>query len=338
MEKKTSYSNRIYYLDIIRGLAIFFMIMQHSMLMFEYNEGDGNGIIGNIFLILGTAPAAPIFMIIMGTFIMKSRADNKTFLIRGIKLLIAGYVLNLLRFTLPLLVTGEASLAIDQLFIVDIFQLAGLFYISSILFRKIASNRYLIPIIIILILFISPYLWGITENTRVTKLLWGTGPDVSFPFFPWCIYPMIGMYLSKYIALPKINKVYKNNMLICAVILSVVGILTLEIFPYYDYSRQGFAIGSLIIAFALFYLLIFETLTARFSLDTDTKIVKTLIFWSTHLTNMYIVSWIIYGWSALVLGYNSFNDIVSMIFGFIVLLLTHILVKYTKITKLIPKI
>lgn len=59
---------RIYSLDFVRGIAVLFMIMQHAMIMFEKTEGEGDTIIGNIFILLGTAPAAPVFVFIMGVF------------------------------------------------------------------------------------------------------------------------------------------------------------------------------------------------------------------------------------------------------------------------------
>ena len=93
---------RILYLDIARGFAILFMFTQHCMLMYEYGAGDSEHWLSVIFVLLGTAPAAPIFMLIMGVFLMKSRATTRLQLMRGVKLFALGYLLNALRLPMML--------------------------------------------------------------------------------------------------------------------------------------------------------------------------------------------------------------------------------------------
>lgn len=328
---------RIYYLDLVRGLAVFFMVMQHTMLVNEFTGGEGQGIISGLFVLLGTAPAAPVFMFIMGLFIMRSKADDKGLFKRGIKLLISGYVLNILRFTLPMLIAGEITEGVSMFWGVDILQLAGLSYIMAIGVRKIANNKVLVPILCGVILLISPLLWGLTDNP-VTDLLWGTNGNVAFPFFPWCVYPMLGMYFSSYFVKPELDKVVKKKVFIGASITAIIGILAFGLFPHADYSRFGFGASLLIIAFVLFYLLLSETIIKNCKRFRESKVAKTIYYWSNEVTNIYIVQWIIFGWGMLLLGANEFGEIASMLIGFGVMLITYVVVKYTKVTKIIPKV
>lgn len=60
MLKKTQ---RIAYLDFVRGLAILFMILQHSLVVYAVNGGETT-LLGGIFVLLGTAPAALIMGVI----------------------------------------------------------------------------------------------------------------------------------------------------------------------------------------------------------------------------------------------------------------------------------
>ncbi|MED1918913.1 heparan-alpha-glucosaminide N-acetyltransferase domain-containing protein, partial [Bacillus thuringiensis] len=119
-------SNRIFYLDFARGLAVFFMIMQHAMIMHERTSGEGDTLLGNLFVLLGTAPAAPVFIFIMGVFAVRSKKSVAENMIRGCKIFAFGYVLNVLRFTIPFSLAGDSGVAMSHLFMVDIFQLAGL--------------------------------------------------------------------------------------------------------------------------------------------------------------------------------------------------------------------
>lgn len=68
------------------------------------------------------------------------------------------------------------------------------------------------------------------------------------------------------------------------------------------------------------------------------KLLDTVYFWSNNVTNIYIVQWIIFGWSILLIGSNQMLDYVAMIIGFMVLLITHFLLKYTKSRYLLPKL
>lgn len=90
----------------MRGLAVFFMILQHAIIIHERTSGEGNTILGNLFVFLGTAPAAPVFIFIMSVFFIKSNKPLKQNILRGLKLFVFGYILNLLRFTIPVFLAG----------------------------------------------------------------------------------------------------------------------------------------------------------------------------------------------------------------------------------------
>ena len=56
---------RLRFLDLARGLAIVFMVFQHVQILFAVGSGEDSSV-GVAFLLLGTAPAAPVFMVAMG--------------------------------------------------------------------------------------------------------------------------------------------------------------------------------------------------------------------------------------------------------------------------------
>lgn len=335
MEEKQS--SRIFYLDFARGLAIFFMIMQHTMIMHEKTGGEGNTILGNIFILLGTAPAAPVFMLIMGAFFAKSNKSITEGILRGLKLFILGYILNLVRFTIPISISGSSSFlgkeSISMLFEVDILQLAGLSLIVASLLKKYTVNKYIFPISILVILIVSPYLWGRLSGNPIFIPLWGTEVFVSFPFFPWVIYPLLGMYLSKYLLDQSIMEKVKKKLLIYGILIIIIGVISFDIFPVGDYFRSGLGVHFTMIGFVLLWLVIGYHFTQKIGLNKNNLILKTLVFWSRNVTIIYIIQWILFGWSILLVGVNQKQDFIAAFIGLSILLITHLVVKYTNIKR-----
>lgn len=354
-DKTVSITNpaRVYSLDFARGAAVFFMIMQHAMIMLEKTEGEGNTIIGNVFILLGTAPAAPIFIFIMGVFLVKSTKNVKQNIMRGIKLFFFGYLFNLLRFTLPLFLVGISKCfaqnklgnsqeiidySLYMLFTVDIFQLAGLSLIFFSPLKKLAANKYIFPVLIIIILFVSPYLWGNKDNLLILTPLWGAIESTDFPVFPWCIYFLLGMYLSKYFQTQNMEKSFKKRIIIAGLMIAAIGIATIGVFPLGDYYRSGLSIHFLMISFLFLWLPICDYIVAKLSKKGFKWIVNTIYFWSSNVTGIYVVQWIIYGWSIIIIEPNSMVDYLAMMIGFMVVIISHILFKYTKVKRLMPKL
>lgn len=149
---------------------------------------------------------------------------------------------------------------------------------------------------------------------------------------------MLGMYLSSDLLQLQLDGKVQKRLLITGVILGIVGLLTVDIFPSSDYSRYGFGASLLIICFVFLWLLLSHFLTRKFRFLRESKVAKILFYWSENVTNVYIIQWVIFGWSMLVLGANEFNDIIAMFIGLAVMLITHLLLKYTKISRFIPRI
>ncbi len=343
---------RIQYLDIARGFAIFGMFTQHSMIMHEISAGEGESLLANLFFYLGTAPSAPVFMLIMGAFLMRSNASIGPTVWRGIKLLILGLILNLLRFTLPLLIAladnnslnvTEGETPLELLFYVDIFQLAGLSLIFCAFLKKIAEKKFVVPFLILTILLVSPFLWGKFFSNPFSALFWGDAKNVSFPFFPWVIYPLLGMYLSRYLIGAKtlkrnLKKMGRYGFILgflglSMVILSILGLFMFDFFsPNGDYERSGAGIHLLIIGFVFLWFNACYWIEQKFGVENP--IIKVLIYWSRNVTAIYFIQWVLFGWSTLIFDLNKHNAFVSAIIGLIVLLITHFSVKRERVRQL----
>ena len=330
-------TSRYHYLDLMRGLAIFFMIMQHAMIIHEVSEGEGDTLIGNIFILLGTAPAAPVFLFILGVFVANSKKSSPENIVRGIRLFVFGYIFNVLRFTIPALIGGapysNGNAPLDLLLIVDIFQVAGLSLIFLGVIKKIVKPRILFLVMIPAVLLVSPKLWGIGNNSPLLSPFTGVGGNVTFPLFPWIIFPLLGMYLNPYLLQRQLPW---KALLLTGALAGLAGFFTLDLFSESDYSRLDFGTGLILISFVLFWTAI-SGFTVRYLLKSRFSIVaKTLFYWSRNVTPIFIIQWMIYGWSSLLIGVNKQNDVVSVLIGFSVLIVTHLLIKHTQVKNVIP--
>lgn len=328
---------RLIYLDIARGIAVFCMILQHAMILFCVNEGEGS-ILGEMVVLAGTAPAAPVFMIIMGVFFVTSeKADLNYALKRGALLFASGYLLNALRFTLPLLIahsmTGDTALlteATTLFFSVDILQMAGLSLIIMGLLKRFFPFPFplLWGAIAIDVGLLSPLLWG--HNTFTAEaLLWGTGKDVSFPLFPWLIYPLTGMAVSS--LLVSRSSIYRKKVMLGLGVLFLIGAFMIAtIGPEFlrmtgDYYRSGLMIHLLMTGFVFLWLFFLDRLTSLRLIPTF--ISELLCFWSKHVTIVYFVQWTLIGYGMFIFGNMKQSPHTAVCIGIGVTIFTHWIVR-----------
>lgn len=88
----------------------------------------------------------------------------------------------------------------------------------------------------------------------------------------------------------------------------------------------------MIIGFVFLWLPICSAITAR--LKDGSKMLQKLTFWSRNVTSIYMVQWILFGWSILILGMNKQSDLIAVSTGLIVLVLAHYLTKSARIRRL----
>jgi surface polysaccharide O-acyltransferase-like enzyme len=321
---------RIGFLDLARGLAVLFMIMQHSMIMYAVNEGEGS-FIGDLVVLSGTVPAAPVFMMIMGVFFLKSKS-MKASTIRGLKLIVLGYILNFFRFFLPVLIGGEYPVTgpdslLGQLLEVDILQMAGLSLIIMVLIRDLEAGVWASTALYVALM--SPLLWQLAPQNPLLDLFWGTRQNVAFPLFPWLIYPLTGMIWGKFL-----NRAENLDRFTICTGLTGIGFLLsgcglwawadISWMPLGEYSRCGFQGHLMIIGFVFMWLPLIRVLEKFFS---GTRICALLIFWSRHVTVIYIIQWLLIGWGMLIFDYQQLDPGWAALIGILIVFLTHGIVK-----------
>ncbi len=327
-------------MDLARGMAVLFMIMQHGMIIYGINEGAGS-LLGEFIVILGTAPAAPVFMLIMGVFFPMQK-DMKLNAVRGVKLIGTGYLLNLFRFVLPSLIGGEYSAGgpdslLGQFLVVDILQMAGFSLIIMGLIRSLPPGVW--AGFVLVVALVSPLLWQYAPQTPVFDLFWGTHHNVAFPLFPWVIYPVMGMVWGRLFRSTRDMDQFMKQTARWGAGFTVLGgtlwlLLDTSWMPRGEYHRFGLQGQLMILGFVFIWLGLFHFLAQHMA---GSKLAGFLIFWSKNLTPVYVIQWLLVGWGMLVFGYQTLPPGGAALVGIGVTVLTHWVMKCFKHYKIFKK-
>lgn len=348
----TTQENRLMSIDLARGLAVFFMIAVHTLDVFACQEVK-NSVLGQIIEFLGGPPAAPVFMTLMGfSFIFSRKSALKPKLFRGIKIFLAGYLLNILRGVIPFTLSTYFQLDILKtipleklnvytiLTIVDILQFAGIALMIMALLQEFKINSYILLLSAFLISMFSPYIWGLKLNLSVidlvTELFWGDQPiefgfidnKIAFPVFPWLSFPLLGMFLGNRIKNSKDPNITFKYFGIIGILVLFIGVFISHSnidyhFNDYYHSRQG---GMLFMCgFVIFWLYLNKLILDKVPMN---KLFELLFRWSKGVTNIYFVQWIIIIWSIGFFGINKSNIAITTLLILIFTLVSHFTNEY----------
>jgi hypothetical protein len=249
-------------------------------------------------------------------------------LLRGFKIFLSGYVLNILRGVIPFTLSNQLQMDVAKtlpleklneytvLTIVDILQFAGIALMIMALILEFKINKYAILFSAFLISMLSPFLWGLTLNIpvmdQILELFWGDKPiecsfitnKIAFPVFPWLSFPLLGMFLGNTMKNSKDQSMtFKYFGLIGILVLLIGGVISYSNMDYhfndYYHSRQG---GMLFMCgFVVFWLYINKLILDNAPMN---KLFELLFKWSNGVTNIYFAQWIIIIWSIAIFDIN----------------------------------
>jgi hypothetical protein len=286
----------------MRGFAVLAMICVHcTRTLFE--KPAMKSPLGMFFNFIGGAPAAPVFMFLMG-YVFSRKTLLESHLERALKLIFAGYALNFFRASLPIwLGSSHTGDPIEFLFMVDILQLAALSLAFLALIEHFQISEKVQWIGLLVVIFGSSSIWGWGEpKYSVLNLFWGRGANDYFIFFPWIAYPWAGFLMK--------NKSPRLYWIGGAALVAVGAVLhrwtmqqegAADKFDYYA-STEGSTLWML--GFCFLWFRVAERLAPKIE---HTRVYAVLEFWSRSVTNMYIVSWLLICWGAFFIGYRSLS-------------------------------
>ncbi len=149
--------NRTQIVDLLKGIAVLLMIQVHIIELFA-TEAIFTSNIGKTLLFLGGPPVAPVFTAVMGYFLASSAKGTMQLIVRGVKTMALGMLLNIVLNLNLIISVQKGILQLDILpfiFGIDILQFAGLAIIFIAIFRKIFQKSF---IAIAVMIFISAFL------------------------------------------------------------------------------------------------------------------------------------------------------------------------------------
>lgn len=196
-------------LDFAKVFALFWMVLSHP---FEYAWLDvSQGLPWFITFIGAHALSAPVFMLCMGIGITYSHhGDPASLFRRGLRILAAGYLLNLIRFLAiftSALVTGDLELrhyAVCELVLVDIFQFAGLGLMLFALLQKARIPYWGLLLIALVLSLVGSQLQQVSCGNHLLNALLGPFIGIQdsftesyFPLFNWFIFIVAGYGMGR---------------------------------------------------------------------------------------------------------------------------------------------
>jgi len=302
-------------LDLVRGLAILFMLLVHCHEMFSVYPFEPTWST-YVIRFLGSPPAAPVFMFALGVGVAYTRKNTaKELARRGLQLFILSYVFTFCRdFVTQFLVylrTKDPFMleeAVTYLFGVDILTFAGLTFLFFAAGAKLRFRSVHYAAAALICAALNLLLARVTVTApalyRFTDLIWGTSEYTWFPFLTWIPFPISGYLFGQLLllCLDK-NRFYRSCLWV-----SVPGMLALGLFSWLQGLDYGWGDGLwetayfhhnlvgnlLLLSFVLSWLAAFYFLSPRL----PRFVVTTLCRWSRNITEMYWIHWmiIVYTW------------------------------------------
>ncbi len=290
--------------DLLKGIAILFMIQVHIMELFIDYAGQSSPV-GRASLFLGGPFTAMVFMMVMGYFVAASRKSFKQNLFRGVRLFALGFLLNVgLNFHLLLKIkyAGWQYNPFEYIFGVDILYLAGLSIIILAVIKEFPEKLQapvsfgLLFVVLLLTDRMNSWL-TLSERNYVTPFIGGTYSWSYFPLFPWLAYPLAG-YLF-FFSENRIKQFILHRKIVAASAFVFIAIVvlyfsktgfytTINLPAYYHHTIKFgvWALGMLVVWIGIFYVV------TKFQAS---KVENLLAWMGKNITLIYMVQWLIIG-------------------------------------------
>lgn len=330
-------------LDIARGFTVLMMPAVHVTMLYG-NESVYNSWWGYLLNWIATMPGAQLFMLLMGMSYGFSAAKNppRLVLIKFSRWLMLSYALNFLKFIVPAVAgwlpgvfyfslgLSQGVAASFRLFLVgDILQLAAFSLGIIYLVNRFALSIKSIILISAVFILLSPMFWKLHLSNpffnELASLATGNDPLVFFPFFPWAIFPLIGLVLGRLLqsGLLKYTRLFLTGLFLMLPEIILYGAHFTQVENLY---RPNPVQAIYHLGFCFIWLGFCAFISASTELAGGPRLLN---FCSKRITLIYCIQWIAIFWCISILPYRGLSLIetitMSLLLSFIVFLLTHLL-------------
>lgn len=333
-------TGRILAFDFARGMALLFMVVIHTMHFYASSSVQTSWYGIAVQFAFGW-PSASLFTFMMGVFIIYAKpCALRTRLYRGIQMILLGYMLNVVRATIPTALSLHFGLVsyeqlekhtpMFELFVGDILQFAGMAYIVCTVIGRISTRPLFFVLVGVSIAFFSPMLWDSYAPSgllgEMVKLFVGNKEQGAlFPLFPWLSYPLFGMSYAAWIQdkglVKGMSESWKLALLITVASMGLI--MSDPAFHIADNLRSG---PGLIFLLTGLVMLVVYVCYAFLPFAPVAPILKLFVFWSQHVTLVYCVHWLFIGWGLMVFGPSQLGLFPTLLLTLAIGLLTHVIV------------
>ena len=284
-------------------------------------------------LIVGLCILGPsVFMMCMGFDIGGIPSPPRSLFKQGLRFLMLGFILNLLRWLLPGLIywamIGDSIIDdIGYCLVSDIYFFVGLFYIFYALIRKLNITTPGLIICSIIMLSINTLLTPLTavcaENIILDSIL-GNFVYVSetscFPLLSWAIFPSIGILMGE--VLKKVEDDRREKIMKRMLVFSPLVFLSFIVFLWsYNFDLLNVLVSPLnsyitdlpnvilMISLAMF---LFGALYFLCKWIDKTRFLGFMVKISNYIVPFYMLQWVLVSWVLFImdmfgLGYGTLN-------------------------------
>ena len=336
--------------DIAKFLVVINLAPIHSVIECSTDEVLAHGFPFFYDSVLGGPLAAPMFLFAMGVgFVYSKRDSAKGFFYRGLKLLLVGFVLNILRFFLPFitgyLITHSAEQYIEPLwyrvFGNDVLQFASLSLILMALLKALKLPDLGILLTAVIMRIAGIFLSGFDANNQILNVLLGHFIAVEdsaemvfsdFPLLNWFIVPASGYIFGKKLIScsdadkKKLYMILSVPCLIFAVIWFTKGIINAS--GMFDegqnsYYHMGIADTFASICAVLALLGIYNLFAAKL----PERVLYLIVQISRATTHVYFIQWVLVMWLTdfllyVIRGNQFLPQLYSILLGYLISLIS----------------
>ena len=278
---------------------------------------DSSG--GRLSLFLGGPPAAPVFMVMMGLFLFRTKKSIRSLLLRGGGLFFGGLLLNIGLNAHLFIRIGRGDIELNPwayVFGVDILFLAGMSVVFIALLHPLLKRFF--PLALMMAFGCSSFTLLVPDSVSPawqfpTAFLWGKTSWSYFPLVPWLSWPLFGYFLGAVLEKQfplRIRVVGACASLFVVVLLFPMGFrMSVDLPEYYHHGPLYFLWGScfVIVLMGLFFLM-------------DRLPGLSFLRWlGKNVTAAYVFQWLLIGNIATALYQTQgWGDLVAWLVGIVI--------------------
>jgi len=310
-EKLGTGKERLLFLDIMKTIALVLMACIHT-----FNVISGFELYGESFPLKSLSTqmgfiyqiVPGVFMFCMGAgLVLTKKQTPKALAFRGLKLLLIGLILNIVRgFVYIILgVLADPSFYIQFWYWIwgsDILFFAGMYFLIFALFRKLNLGDIWIGVIAVAMLVVSHIIMPVkVENATLVQVFGNfvyVDEDSCFPLLSWTVFPTVGYLFMKYLLSATKKVRYILTVTLSSAFVLAVTVVTLILTDnmksrYYLWGEEGFMmdiLSALIsLCVALTYAGIMYLITSKIKSNCFTSLIGKI---SARINTIYFIHWV----------------------------------------------